>query len=308
MSLPHLLLVDDSEAILAYEKAALSGHYAISTANNGIDGIKKARELKPDGVLLDLSMPEMNGEEVLQQMKADDELKHIPIIIVSSEKERAAACVKMGAASYLPKPIRADELRATVSRVLEDTSRKERQGSLAMLFVKVGNLEMGLPLDCVKSVLQVPLTQPLPLGPSYLCEMFNFHGQPVCILDMARRLGVEHTESVVDRKLIVVSHENTLIGLCVDLIRDPEEYPPEEIMWHKQVGGADHGPLSEALMAIVKTARGPLPIIETKSLLSKKLLREIPAAVKNANSQGVPAAAVAAAAVTPKPGEGRVNR
>ncbi|HYV67858.1 MAG TPA: response regulator, partial [Myxococcales bacterium] len=71
MSLPHLLLVDDSESVLAFEKAALAGHYLFSTALNGREALTKVAQLKPAAVLLDLSMPEMDGDEVLAQMQRD---------------------------------------------------------------------------------------------------------------------------------------------------------------------------------------------------------------------------------------------
>ena len=91
MSLWHLLLVDDSEAVLAFEKAALAGHYQVSTAVDGRDALLKVAQLKPAAVLLDLSMPGMDGDEVLARMRADPQLARIPVIIVSSEKQRAEA-------------------------------------------------------------------------------------------------------------------------------------------------------------------------------------------------------------------------
>src|SRR5678815_5236532 len=105
MSLPHLLLVDDSQAVLAYEHAALSALYSLSTAQNGVEALEKARALPLDGILLDLSMPEMNGDEVLAALKADRRLSGVPVIVISSEHNRAEACLKAGAAAYLRKPI-----------------------------------------------------------------------------------------------------------------------------------------------------------------------------------------------------------
>jgi CheY-like chemotaxis protein len=125
VSLSHLLLVDDSEAVLAFEKAALSGYYQVSTAVNGRDALLKISQLKPAAVLLDLSMPEMNGDEVLARMRSDPQLSRIPVIIVSSEKDRAEACLAAGARAFLPKPIRAQDLLPLVERVLEERNRRE---------------------------------------------------------------------------------------------------------------------------------------------------------------------------------------
>ena len=103
MSLPHLLLVDDSEAVLAFERAALSGHYAISTATTGREALAKVPQIEPDAILLDLSMPEMDGDEVLAHLQDDPDHRRIPVIIVTSEKLRAEACLRNGAKAYLPK-------------------------------------------------------------------------------------------------------------------------------------------------------------------------------------------------------------
>jgi len=153
VSLPHLLLVDDSEAVLAFERAALSGHYVVTTAANGREALAKVAAVRPAAMLLDLSMPEMDGDEVLAQMQRDADLRRIPVIIVSTEKQRAEACVKNGARAYLPKPIRAQDLLPLVGRVLEDELRATQQGSLSVLFVSTADVELGLPLDAVVSVL-----------------------------------------------------------------------------------------------------------------------------------------------------------
>jgi CheY-like chemotaxis protein len=284
--LPHLLLVDDSEAILAYEKAALAGHYTLSTAPNGAEGLKKAAEIQPAAMLLDLSMPEMSGDEVLTRLKADAALRHIPVIIVSSEKERAEGCLKIGAAAYLPKPIRADELRVLVGRVLEAHQQAQRQGSLSVLALRAGPIELGIALDSVRMVLDQPATLPLPAGPSYLQEMFDLHGQPICILNLARRLGVQFDQPITERKLVVVENGDQLLALAADSVRDPEEFTAEDVVPRQQLGGADHGPLGEILKAVVKTPRGPLTVIEPKSLMAKELLRELPSLLRQVSSAG----------------------
>ena len=280
MSLPHLLLVDDSESVLAFEKAALAGHYLVSTAVNGRDALVKVAQLRPAAVLLDLSMPEMDGDEVLAQMQRDPQLAAIPVIIVSSEKQRAEACIKGGARAFLAKPIRAQDLLPLVGRVLEDTRQAQRAGSLAALFVEAGGVEVGLPLETVSSVLHQASTRPLPLGPSYLCEMLDVHGEPVLVLDLARRLGLAHRVSVAERKLVVVEWGDQQLALCVDVVRDPEELPREHVLPRETVPGAEHGPLRDALVAVVRTARGAVPIVDPRALASAKLLRELSKALR----------------------------
>src|SRR5262249_23729532 len=170
-------LVDDSEAVLAFERAALSGHYLVSTALTGRDALAKIPQIEPAAVLLDLSMPEMDGDEVLQRMMADPEMKKIPVIIVSSEKQRAEPCRKPGARAFRARPIRAQDLLPRVARILEQARAEARAGHQAILFVSVGKVEVGLPLECVKTVLHQTATRPLPLGPAYLSQMLVLHGE-----------------------------------------------------------------------------------------------------------------------------------
>ena len=280
MSLPHLLLVDDSEAVLAFEKAALSGHYAISTALTGREALAKVPQIDPAAILLDLSMPEMDGDEVLAHLQDDPNHRRIPVIIISSEKLRAEACLKNGAKAFLPKPIRAQELLPLVERVLEEARAEARAGNFAVLFVSVGTVELGLPLDSVRSVMHQTATQPLALGPSYLTEMIELHGTPVAVLDLARRLGLEHAQPVLERKLVVVEREGARIALCVDDVRDPEELSASDVTPRERLGGSEHGALKDALLGVAKTARGPLPLIDPRALVSRELLRKLAAGLR----------------------------
>jgi CheY-like chemotaxis protein/chemotaxis signal transduction protein len=280
VSLPHLLLVDDSEAVLAFEKAALSGHYAISTALTGREALAKVPQIEPAAILLDLSMPEMDGDEVLAHLQDDPNHRRIPVIIISSEKLRAEACLKNGAKAFLPKPIRAQELLPLVERVLEEARAEARAGNFAALFVSVGSVELGLPLDSVRNVMHQTATQPLALGPSYLTEMIELHGAPVAVLDLARRLGLEHAQPVLERKLVVIEREGARIALCVDDVRDPEELSASDVTPRERLGGAEHGALKDALLGVARTPRGPLPLIDPRALVSRELLRKLAAGLR----------------------------
>jgi len=280
VSLPHLLLVDDSEAVLAFEKAALSGHYALSTATTGREALAKVPQIDPAGILLDLSMPEMDGDEVLAHLQDDPAMRRIPVIIISSEKLRAEACLKNGAKAYLPKPIRAQELLPLVERVLEEARAAARAGNVAVLFVSVGKLELGLPLECVRTVLHQAATQPLPLGPSYLSQMLVLHEEPVAVLDLARRLGIEHAHPALERKLVVVESDGASLAICVDDVRDPEELAEGDVTPREKLGGTEHGALRDALLGVARTSRGALPLIDPRALISREMLRTLAAGLR----------------------------
>lgn len=271
MAQPHVLVVDDSEAILAFARAVLSASYAVSTAKNGREGLDLCKRLVPDLVLLDLSMPEMDGEAVLQHMKMNAQLSTIPVIIVSSEQQRAEACVARGANACLIKPVRADELLALVGRMLDSEQVKRAQGSLAVLPLRIGAMNIAIPLADVRHVLLQPATRPLPGGPSYLAAFFELFGESVCVLDLAARFGVEHAKPVIDRILVVVEYERVKLALCVDGVHDPEAVLPAEV---QQVAPGT-GELDGAVRAVVKTTYGSMPVLHPPALLSRGLVRKL---------------------------------
>ena len=286
MPAPLVLLVDDSEAVLAYERAALSGHYSIRTATDGAMALADMRAHPPALVLLDLSMPVMDGDEVLAAMRADAALASVPVVIVSSEITRGRACLDAGAAAFAPKPIRGDELLALVNRVYDEAARTLDRQRLCALFVRVDSLEVGLPVHRVRTVVHQPATRPLPGAPSYMNELLELHGEAVCVLDLAARFGVAHAVPRVDRKLVVIGRGDQKLALCVDEVHDPEELDPAAVTPAERWGGAALLPHPGALVAVVQTARGPRAVIEPDSLFSADLLAGLPALVQAAMADG----------------------
>jgi CheY-like chemotaxis protein len=267
VSLPSLLLVDDSEAVLAFERAALSGHYALSTATNGREALQKIAQLKPAAVLLDLSMPQMDGDEVLEELQRDDELRGIPVIIVSSERRRAEECLRRGARAFLPKPIRAKELLPLVSRVLEDARSEGRRGNLAVLFVGAGGVELGLPLESVQSVLHMVATRPVANAPACAGTCIEIRGELVRVLDLPGLLGVPHGAPIDERKLVLTTVPQGRIALCVDWVRDPIELAAADVVAVENAGAPQHPALQGAVLAVATTLRGQLPIVAPHALL-----------------------------------------
>jgi len=116
-----LLLVDDTETILLFLKTILSGgEFAFVTARNGAEALVRARETNPDLVLLDLLMPVMDGVEACRRLKGDPELKHIPVIAVTtrSESESVERFRLAGADDVIFKPIKKLELLDKIGRLL----------------------------------------------------------------------------------------------------------------------------------------------------------------------------------------------
>ena len=283
MSLPLALLVDDSEAVLSFGRAALTGHFEISVASNGRDALEKATRVPPDVILLDLSMPEMDGGEVLARLKTDPKLRDVPVVVLSSESFRERECLDAGAEVFLSKPVAADNLRAAASAVLAARRERRRAGSLAVLPVRVGPHDFAVPLESVRRVLHQTKLKTLPGAPALVSGYFELEQEPVGVVDLAQALGVEHTTPLLERVLVVLQHAGRSVAVSVDRIHDPEEVPSDGVLPREPLGGAGADVLDPGLVAFVRHGAGTLPVIAPASLLSPRALNALPEILRAAS-------------------------
>ncbi len=279
MALARVLIVDDSEAVLAHGRAVLGGRFSVITARNGVEGLERARSIRPDAILLDLSMPELDGEQVLAALRQDAELARIPVIVVSSERERADRCIGLGAAAVLHKPAAAEALIHTLDGLIGATRAAQEDAGMAILTVSVGSLWFAIPLPNVIRVAPECATTPLVFGPSWLSELVYLGGTPIFIADLARRLGTTYAEPRLERKLVFVSAGGVKIGLRVDRVYHPERVLGSQLVPAARLGGRAHPPLDRALLGVAQIMAEPLPIIDPDALLSPVLIRELAARI-----------------------------
>jgi sigma-B regulation protein RsbU (phosphoserine phosphatase) len=120
---PALLVVDDNEdnRYTLLQRLKRQGYTNLSTAVNGREALELMGARPFDLVLLDVTMPEMNGYEVLEHLKADTRLRNIPVIMISAvdQVESVVRCIELGAEDYLPKPFNPTLLKARVGASLE---------------------------------------------------------------------------------------------------------------------------------------------------------------------------------------------
>ena len=105
-----LIIEDDIQSLYMFTFLLESNNYEVMQSNNGFDGIAKAKDFKPDGIILDIQLPEMDGYEVIKELRKNDELESIAIIVVTSfamigDKNKA---LDAGADGYIEKPIDPD--------------------------------------------------------------------------------------------------------------------------------------------------------------------------------------------------------
>lgn len=150
---PRVLVVDDERAIRRFLRGALTAHgYAVSEAATGQEGLNVVMSNRPDLVILDLGLPDLEGVEIVRQLR---EWSQIPIIILSvreGDSDKVAA-LDAGADDYLSKPFSVDELmarlRAALRRAIQSSAEPvfttgELMVNLAQRVVKVGEDEVQL--------------------------------------------------------------------------------------------------------------------------------------------------------------------
>jgi two-component system response regulator VicR len=118
----HILCIDDEPDLIELFQIILRRKgFIVSGATGGEEGLLKIRETRPDLVLLDLMMSDLGGWEVYQQMKADDELKDIPVIIVTAKAQKIDQVLGLRIAQvedYISKPFSPANLIKRIEKVL----------------------------------------------------------------------------------------------------------------------------------------------------------------------------------------------
>jgi CheY-like chemotaxis protein len=118
---PLILIVEDASFNLHAERITLEASgYRVIKAEEGAAALLLATLHRPDLILLDLGLPDMNGTAVITRLKGDVGTRHTPVVVCTADDspESKAECIGAGCAGYLLKPFSSEELLAEVSRVL----------------------------------------------------------------------------------------------------------------------------------------------------------------------------------------------
>jgi DNA-binding response OmpR family regulator len=121
----RVLVVDDEpDLVRVLEFGLKASGYTVEVASDGQEGLKKAREIKPDVILLDLMLPKLDGYKVCRLLKFDDRFKHIPIIILSARTQEGdqTLALEMGANRFVTKPYDFAEILGYIETLLKAPS------------------------------------------------------------------------------------------------------------------------------------------------------------------------------------------
>ena len=121
----RVLSVDDSSVVRKLVTMILTAEgFKVSTASDGLEGVNKAKEIKPDIILLDFVMPKMNGFQVCRILQKDEKLRQIPVILVTSKGDKVGDKFvdQLGVTGYITKPFQPEELVSKIHQTLEALS------------------------------------------------------------------------------------------------------------------------------------------------------------------------------------------
>lgn len=122
--MPKILMIDDDTEFSDLVSKHFTGQgYIVTVANNGEEGLKKARAIKPDIIFLDVMMPDMNGIEVLRELHADDETSDIPVLVMSARYFDSSATEfftqERNCKGFLSKPVALSYLQQKAEALLK---------------------------------------------------------------------------------------------------------------------------------------------------------------------------------------------
>lgn len=115
-----ILIVDDAAFMRMTIKKMVEahGHEAVGEAENGVEAIKKYQELRPDIVLLDITMPEMNGVDAMKALKGLDAGVKVIICSAMGQQAMVAQTIQAGAKDFIVKPFVEERLMASIDKVI----------------------------------------------------------------------------------------------------------------------------------------------------------------------------------------------
>ena len=233
----NILVVDDDKMNLAIVHKMLGIRYDVTCVSSGMDAISYLNNNVPDMILLDLHMPEMNGLEVLEKIREQDNLSDIPVVFLTADNDRKTEIdiFKAGAMDFIQKPFIAEVVIQRISRILE---LYHYQKSLQQeVDRKTAELrESNRKVTNVLSQMMMALGSAIDAKDAYT----NGHSERVARYsgELARRMG-KSTQEINDIYYVGLLHDIGKIGIPDAIINKSGRLTEEEyelIKNHPKIG------------------------------------------------------------------------
>jgi len=118
-----ILLVEDEEDIqMVITKRLTDGGHEVTPAGDGQKGLDRLKDFKPDLIITDILMPNMDGFQLFKELKRKEETRDIPVLVISARGKMADTFIAIGANHFVPKPFKTEELLAKVEALLNGTT------------------------------------------------------------------------------------------------------------------------------------------------------------------------------------------
>jgi response regulator RpfG family c-di-GMP phosphodiesterase/signal transduction histidine kinase len=251
----QVLVIDDSPEVLKLMHLLLNDEFDLDFASSGEEGLRILRERAPDLVLSDVMMPGMDGHELCRRIKAEENIKHTPVLLVTarSASEMLAAGMESGADDYIIKPFNAVELKA---RIRSHLRMRQVEAELALanrnLKMRTSDLvdrQRTLFISMVKSLVSALEAKDF-YTRHHSARVTDFS------LKIARHMGFGERE-LDDLELAALLHDVGKIGIPENILNKPGPLTSEEykaIMDHPVFGEGILKPVVE-LTQIAKVVR-----------------------------------------------------
>lgn len=221
----HILIVDDNKTNLALAKQELSKDYLVTPVISGFQALQFLEKKSTDLILLDISMPEMDGRETMARIRANKDWAKIPIIFLTADNtpETESQCLSDGADDFISKPFVPQVMRSRISRILELYDlRNDLETRLAE---KTRQVEL-VTLNAITAIATtIEAKDPYTSGHSNRVAK--------CSVAIASRLGVDE-ETLKNLNFMALLHDIGKIGVPDAVLNKPHPLSDEEFSFIKK--------------------------------------------------------------------------
>ncbi len=255
------MIINDSAAINVMLKSRLEASgFSVDLSSSGEDGLEKAGRGGYKLILLDYTLPGMNGSEVCRALKSDNKTSEMPVVFISAkdENEVKEIATNSSADGFISTQLKGDELISRVKGFIKKTVKEKahdgaaapdkynkeelilyedecdeheaaKEPTLQLVVFRIADEWYGVEITNVKSVVKVKSITFLPSSPESVVGIMNLRGNILSVTDIKKIFGLEPSPITEKSRLVVVEAGFLETGLLVDETSDVIEVPLKAI-------------------------------------------------------------------------------